>query len=1009
MSRTLSPNSVLAAAVAARGVRVGGQVRTSPLDNRSYRTLTLANDLRVVLASDPSSEKAAAALDVGVGSFSDPEDLPGLAHFCEHMLFLGTAKYPDEKGYAEHIAKCGGSYNAFTGSEHTNYHFAIASPSSAPREGMGDPLYEALDRFAQFFIAPLFTESATERELNAVDSEHSKNLQNDTWRLCEVMQACANPLHPYSRFNTGSKKTLSEVPAERGIDVRAALLDFHREYYSANLMHLCVTGPHSLDRLQEMVVELFSDIENRSCPLPAEAYMSLDAVTEAEMGQAIYAKTVEERRQIDLFWSLPPIRPAPRSTDFSARAFGTAEEYVSHLLGHEGAGSLTSYLKNRGWIDGLSSGNNGSYEHFSLYLVSISLTRVGVDHVDDIIAAVFVYMRLIGEEGVRHWVYDEMVSVSESAFRFAPRLEPEDLVDRVSQRLAFYPDTEVLRGPYLYTDFDENLIERLLELLCPERMSLMISGQFVSDRTNTVEPWYGTEYGVERIADTRFSAWRQAPPTEDLRIPLPNPFIASDFSLVADSLGKHKSLTTVPTAPVKLVDSDKFELYYDLDRTFLRPNATVNVLFVADGLFGCAESAALCNLAVSLLNDDLSELSYEAELASLSYGLSASMEGISLGVAGYNEKLDTLFVRILDRLATFRATSDRFQVLKDQFTMFWRNDTKKEPYAHASDLLDEYCRSPNWPVSAQLSALESGRVSLDTVNNFLGNVLGSARAIILVSGNVSEEWARAVQSKIENSLPFSSLARRHLSVPRIVQIPDGSDVWARMKIPNDGEENSAVQVLFQVGQHSLDFSLDAAVEILAETLSASFYDELRTKQQLGYIVSAGLYWRYNVQGINFRIQGRSASPAELRRRICSFLVQFREKTLVEMTETEFRAFVDSAIAVKREPDQTLGDRECRTYHEIFRTREFSYDRREREALALEGISKCDVIEVFDRFIAEGAPKRRIFTSCAYGSAHDMHDDDAVLLAWGSRVRVATDPDSFRKERELFPPFGSNLG
>ena len=46
---------------------------------------------------------AACALCVGVGSFSDPVDIPGLAHFVEHMVFMGSEKYPQENGFDEFI------------------------------------------------------------------------------------------------------------------------------------------------------------------------------------------------------------------------------------------------------------------------------------------------------------------------------------------------------------------------------------------------------------------------------------------------------------------------------------------------------------------------------------------------------------------------------------------------------------------------------------------------------------------------------------------------------------------------------------------------------------------------------------------------------------------------------------------------------------------------------------------------------------------------------------------
>lgn len=145
-------------------------------DNRLYRPITLENKLRVLLISDPESSRAAAALDVHVGSFSDPVDIPGLAHFTEHMSFLGNSKYPQEEEFMSFLSTHGGSSNAYTADEDTCYYFDVNA----------EQLEESLDRFSQFFISPLFTESMTSRELNAIDSEHAKNLNNDGFRIYQV-------------------------------------------------------------------------------------------------------------------------------------------------------------------------------------------------------------------------------------------------------------------------------------------------------------------------------------------------------------------------------------------------------------------------------------------------------------------------------------------------------------------------------------------------------------------------------------------------------------------------------------------------------------------------------------------------------------------------------------------------------------------------------------------------------------------------------------------------------
>jgi insulysin len=85
-------------------------IQKPQVDDRQYSYLTLPNDLQAVIISDPTADKCAAALDVNVGHFSDPAEIAGLAHFCEHMLFLGTLKFPEEGSYQAFVKHSGGMF-----------------------------------------------------------------------------------------------------------------------------------------------------------------------------------------------------------------------------------------------------------------------------------------------------------------------------------------------------------------------------------------------------------------------------------------------------------------------------------------------------------------------------------------------------------------------------------------------------------------------------------------------------------------------------------------------------------------------------------------------------------------------------------------------------------------------------------------------------------------------------------------------------------------------------------
>lgn len=298
----------------------------SPEDKRLYRGLQLKNGMKLLLISDATADKSAAALDVHIGHMLDPDELPGLAHFCEHMLFLGTKKYPEENEYNKFLSEHGGSSNAFTSAEHTNYHFDV------------DPVHlpGALDRFAQFFVNPLFTASATEREVNAVNSENDKNLQNDTWRVNQLEKSTCKAGHPYTKFGTGNKDTLLAIPIQRNQDVREELLKFHEQYYSSNVMALTVLGKESLDELAELVVPLFADVENKNVEVPEW----LDHPYGQDQVKTKFSIVpIKDLRSLSITWPIPDLHRFYKVNP---------GHYLGHLIGHEGCGSLLSELKNKG-------------------------------------------------------------------------------------------------------------------------------------------------------------------------------------------------------------------------------------------------------------------------------------------------------------------------------------------------------------------------------------------------------------------------------------------------------------------------------------------------------------------------------------------------------------------------------------------------------------------------------------------------------------------------------------
>ncbi|VEU34972.1 unnamed protein product [Pseudo-nitzschia multistriata] len=232
-------------------------------DMSEYRWIKLENNLQVLLVST-ASDKAngggnnsgakveAASVHVQAGHFDDT--IAGLAHFHEHMLFLGTKKYPGEDEYEGFLSKHGGFCNAYTDMEDTNYYFSVTSQQVDTNE-TSEGLKGGLDRLAQFFIHPTFDPDMVERELRAIDSEYRNGKTSDSWRNYQLLKSLSNQKHPFSNFGCGNYETLSSL----GSPVQE-LKNFWKKYYTTSNMRLSVVGCSSLDALQKTVEETFGEL-----------------------------------------------------------------------------------------------------------------------------------------------------------------------------------------------------------------------------------------------------------------------------------------------------------------------------------------------------------------------------------------------------------------------------------------------------------------------------------------------------------------------------------------------------------------------------------------------------------------------------------------------------------------------------------------------------------------------------------------------------------------------------
>ena len=856
--------------------------KVSPFDDRDYRVLTLENGLQALLVSDPEADKAAASMNVRVGSAQDPDDLQGLAHFLEHMLFLGTEPYPQSDAYQQYISDNAGSHNAFTAQQDTNYFFDI-EPSALPG---------ALDRFSEFFLSPLFNADHLESERNIVHSEYMARIRDESRRENDVLNQLLNPDNPTTGFAVGSRDTLADPEGEATL--RERVIDFYHRYYDANVMNLAVVAPQPLDELEALVVERFADIPDHDLSAPTIDAPLIDPDT---LPRYVERQSLQDRRQLRFYF------PIPDPTD-EYRTKPT--QLIAHLLGDEGDGSLLAVLREAGLADGLSAGVGRGDGNEALFTVSISLTPAGAERLDDIEATLFAAIEQIRADGLAEWRYDEQKSLSEQAFRFQQHGAPQQEATRLAMSLSRYPVEDVQYAAYRMDGMDSERPQRYLDALTQDNMLRFYSAPDVE--SDTVSPWFNTQ-------------WKEQPPTatgqalSGLALPEPNPFIASDLTLQG---GQDEQ-------PTALIETPTFTTWHMQDSRFNTPSVEWRVSLQHPSASYSAEEAVLTRLLAGWLNDSLNEPLYPARIAGQSFSAYAHARGMTLSFSGWRDGQTPLIEQALEQLQQADISTGAFERVRYQLQREWRNAPQASLTGQASRALGEALLTPQWSTAELLEA--SQRLEKRHLENFRRRFLDDLYIDAMAVGNLNAEQAQEQANLIRGALT-PRLTRDDIPPLTPLEVSSESEILH----PHSTREESLVLRYLQGRDTSVEEQ--ARLSVLAQWLDTPFYQQLRTEEQLGYIVNAGYSPMLEAPGISLIVQSPDVDSSTIAERMDAFM-EAAEARLNTLSNGELAAHRQAVHDRLNQRDTSLPSMTNR-YWQATALDEVRFDRREQlAALALD--------------------------------------------------------------------------
>ncbi|MFT2111886.1 insulinase family protein [Marinomonas sp. 2405UD68-3] len=811
------------------------KINQSINDKNHYKSITLKNGLLVLLVSDPKAEKSAASLSVNVGSYQDPKGQEGLAHFLEHMLFLGTEKYPDAASYQAFITEGGGSNNAYTSNDTTNFYFDIQA----------DAFQGALDRFSQFFISPLFSKEFTDREKNAVHSEYLAKINDDSRRSNQAFKTLLNPKHPQSNFSVGSLETLKNHP---NLDLQVQLKRLFDTYYKANNMALTLVSSQSITELEELATHYFSNIKYSDVKTGLIETVPDEPLTLKNAPSIQFIQPIGDIHKLQFLFPIP---------SQLSKYHSKPSQYLTYILGHEGAGSLLSYLKHKGLANALGASSGSPFAKQQFLTVSMRLTDKGIIQIDDVLSAFSHTLNTLKNTPIQPLYLDESKTLSHLAFNYYDYIHPIRLASILSSRLLRYPVEDVISSFKISSVAQTTDIKELMSFLTFDNLFIQLITKEHFPQNWSAHPliwetehWYQSKYTNFKPNDYLKDLFNAPKKIGQISLPEANPYLPEDLSTINEFDEHPRLIFQVPG----------ITYWHRSDNRFDKPESNHFLAIRFKGAADTAEHYLLNRLLTRLFDESMSEQTYLPYVAGLGYRIYPHLNGVTINTSGYSNKQFDYLKWLLEAFLAFTPSEERFNEIKQQLTKDLSNQINTAPYQLAISKLSDLVIEGSTTIDEMIAALPS--LNFQDLLEFMATRFQSFNLVAFSNGNVtnqqSHDFAQILLSM--NKPRLNTLE----SIDNEAATFSQADRLTR-QFEASSEDQSVLYVIREANGLTLDDELKSKMlfAINNQLFSNKFYSSLRTKQQFGYIVSTHNFVMQNVPSLAFTVQSPTRSNTDI--------------------------------------------------------------------------------------------------------------------------------------------------
>lgn len=432
------------------------------------------------------------------------------------------------------------------------------------------------------------------------------------------------------------------------------------------------------------------------------------------------------------------------------------------------------------------------------------------------------------------------------------------------QRFEKPEDVEhLLRHRYIADDFDKaRVAEYAAHLAKPENTQIYLTSQsFDSSTLLKKEKWYKIEYSSERYSESLMKSLKEPKINQQgkkLDLPPPNTLLPTNFDILAEDASKS-------ALPLLLETFDNTEVWYKKDDRFKRPKGIVSLkLYTNDCAATKLEGRLFVELWSQCLNEFTREFTYMADCAGLKFNHFMMSDNVSFDWSGYNDSLPNFIVETVQQVKKMKVADieEIFNDKKEKLLQNYKNHYLQQTFRLAWGQVSYHLQEWNVERSDMRVLLE--KYTYADFKKDMQQWITSGRFVWGFFGNISTEDVMSTVKSVRDLLPVKNTEREDLTPFKVVSLPEGEQ---RIDFPVEDptNENSCLVSYFQQGLiHADDIKAAKFMDLTCQFLDEPTFNQLRTIEQLGYVVFTRCNSTRDVQGLQFCVQSPQKCCSHIR-------------------------------------------------------------------------------------------------------------------------------------------------